>query len=172
MMRPGPGDCAPYYFVYIDKVPEGEVLVTLEAEAVATSSLLRGLSETEAAFSYAPGKWTIKDVLAHVIDTERVFVHRALSFARRDPTPLPDMDQDVWAASSGADQRTLAALLEELRFVRASTVALFRGFDADMWERSGVASGVEFRVRSFPWILAGHERHHRCMIEERYLTAM
>ncbi len=172
MKRPDAGDCAPYYFLYIDQVPAGDVLAMLEAQAAETMRLLEGVSEGQADFAYAPGKWTIKDVLAHVIDTERVFAHRALCFARREPAVLPDMDQDHWAASSGASHRTLASLLAELRLVRASTVAQFRGFDPDMLERVGTASDVEFRVRSFPWILAGHERHHRGVLEQRYLPAL
>lgn len=172
MRRPEAGDCPPYYFRYIDQVPPGDVWELLASELEATLGLLASLSEAQGAFAYAPNKWTIKDVLAHVIDTERVFSYRALSFARQDPAALPDMDQDLWAASTGTGARTLAALLDELRLLRGSTLALFRGFDEAMLERTGVASGVSVRVRSIPWILAGHERHHRSVIEQRYLPGL
>ena len=167
--RPTAGDAAPYYFTYIDQVPQGDVLAVLENGVAGTRRLLDGLEPEREHHRYAPGKWTIREVLGHVIDTERVFGYRALHFARAKATPLPSMEQEEFAAVAGAGRRPVAELLDELDLLRRSHLALFRSVDAEAWERTGVASGVTFRVRSIPFILAGHEIHHRRGLAERYL---
>lgn len=168
--RPAADDAASYYFTYIDKVPDGDVLAVLASGLDETRRALAGVDAARERHRYAPGKWTIREVIGHVLDAERVFGYRAFHMARADPSPLPSMDQDVFAGNAGADGRPLAELLDELDFVRRGHVAMFRGFDAAAWERVGVASNVSFRVRALPFILAGHEIHHRRILVERYLT--
>jgi len=168
--RPAAEDAAPYYFTYIDQVPEGDVLAVLAGGVAETRHLLEGLAPEREHHRYAPGKWTIREVLGHVIDAERVFGYRAFHMARGDRTPLPSMEPDDYAATAGADRRPVVELLDELDLVRRGHLALFGGLDAEAWERTGIASGVPFRVRALPFILAGHEIHHRRGLAERYLA--
>jgi len=172
LMRPGVDEHAPYYGLYVRQVPEGDVLEVLVEEVGRTVALLTPLDETQAAFRYAPGKWSIKEVVGHVIDVERVFAQRALHFARKNSTPLPSMEQDDWVAAGRFDRRTLASLLDEFTIVRQANLAMFHGFDPEAWTRRGVASGVEFTVRSLPYIIAGHEIHHRNVLETKYLPSL
>ena len=169
MHRPQPSEYDEYYGLYIGQVPEGNILELLERGLADNRALLGDLPTEWQTHRYQPGKWSVREVVGHVLDAERVFGYRAVSIARADPAPLPSMDQDVWAASSNAARRPLASLLEELEHLRRSHVAMFADFDQEMWGRRGVASGFEFTVRSFPYILAGHEIHHRRVLEERYL---
>jgi DinB family protein len=166
--RPGATEYAPYYGRYIDKVPEGDLLRTLESQARETQSLLSGLSEAKALHRYAPGKWSIKEVVGHVTDAERVFSYRALRFARADKTALPGFDENAWVPPANFDARSLKDLAAELDAVRRATVALFRGFDAAALARSGTASDNLVSVRAIAWIIAGHERHHVGLLHERY----
>jgi len=171
--RPLPSaDAADYYFTYIDKVPDGDVLAVLETGVAETRRVLAGLSEEQERRAYAPGKWTIREVLGHVVDAERVFGYRAFHIGRADAAPLPGMDQDAYAAATAANERPLAGLLDELDALRRGHLSLFRGFEAAAWDRTGVASGVTFRVRALPFILAGHEIHHRQVLVERYLGSV
>jgi hypothetical protein len=167
--RPEPSEFAPAYANYIRQVPDGDLLATLERQLQDTRAALAGLTESQADFAYAPGKWTIKEVLGHVTDGERVFAYRALCFARGDSTPLPGFDEQAWTPASGASSRTLADLLEELAAVRDSTLALLSHLPADAPLRRGTANGNEISVRALAWIIAGHERHHLRILRERYL---
>ncbi|HEV8613315.1 MAG TPA: DinB family protein [Gemmatimonadales bacterium] len=167
--RPDPSEYADFYAAYIAAVPEGDLLKLLETQLEETSTLLSGLPEFRANQAYAPGKWTVKEVLGHVSDAERVFAHRALRFARGDATPLPSFDEKTWVPNSGANARTLPDLLEEQRTVREATLALLRHLPADAPTRRGMASGREISVRALAWIIAGHERHHLRILRERYL---
>ena len=169
--RPGAGDHAPYYGGYIELVEDGDILEILTREGARTSELLDGVSAESETYRYAPGKWSVREVVGHLIDTERVFAYRALSFARGDAGPLPGMDQVQWNDLSEAHAVSLAALVAEYRAVRASSVAQFGRMSSEHRARRGVASGVEFAVRSFPWIIAGHELHHRRILTERYGVA-
>ena len=171
MQRPEASEYFEYYGLYIDKVPEGEILSILESELGETLNLLDGLPVERANYRYEPGKWSVKEVIGHLIDVERLFSYRALSFARNDPAPLPSMEQDDWAGFNNAAQRSLPDLLGELAAVRRASIALFRSFDDEMLARQGTASGYEFSVRTFPYIIAGHERHHRGILQDRYLAA-
>jgi hypothetical protein len=168
--RPDSGEYAPYYGTYIAKVPDGDLLRGLETQSEQTMTLLSGVPETRGSFAYAPGKWTLKEVLGHVIDAERVFSYRALRIARGDTISLPGFDQDPWVPNSGANGRTVADLLGELRVVRASTLALLRHLPAEAVTRVGTASDKPVSVRALAWIIAGHERHHIGIIRERYLS--
>jgi uncharacterized damage-inducible protein DinB len=166
--RPAAADYDPYYGTYIDKVPDGDLLRTLESQARETQALLAGLSDAEALHRYAPGKWSIKEVIGHVTDVERVFSYRALRFARADATALSGFDENAWVPAGNFDARFLRDLAAELDAVRRATIALFRGLDAAALARRGTASDNAVSVRAIAWIIAGHERHHVGLLHERY----
>jgi hypothetical protein len=168
--RPRRGELADYYFAYVDLVPEGDVLAELERGIAATRDLARRIGEERGGHRYAPGKWSVKEVLGHVVDGERVFAYRALHMARGDATPLPDFDQDHFVAGAGSDARTLADLVDELAELRAANLRFFRALAPEAWERRGIASGRPFVVCAFPYLLCGHEAHHRRVLAERYLA--
>ena len=170
--RPAAGDYADDYAGYVRRVPPGPILTILERQLEETLALLRPLDEAQAGFRYEPGKWSIREVVGHLADTERVFAWRALWFARGDQGPLPSLEPDDFVRTAGFDQRTLADLLEELRIVRASTIALFRGLPPEAFAREGTAAGYRLVVRAVPFILAGHELHHRALLLEKYLGAI
>lgn len=170
--RPEPGDCPDYYFRYIDLAPGQDVLRALTSEMERTQSLLTSISSGDETTRYQPGKWSVREVVGHIIDVERVFANRAFHFARCDAEPLPGMDQDDYNDASNAGSRPLQELATELRAVRAATLALFGGFSDETWTRVGTASGYQFSVRAFPYIIAGHEVHHRHILQERYLPVM
>ncbi len=170
--RPQASEYAPFYERYIAMVPDGEIAETLETQRKETKLLLGGLSENEAEFRYAEGKWSVKEVLGHISDTERIFAYRMLRIARGDQTPLAGFEQDDYVKSGSFQARTLADLLEEFMVVRQASNVLIRSFDAAAWLRRGVANQKEISVRALAYILAGHERHHRQVLQERYLPAM
>jgi hypothetical protein len=167
--RPAPAEHHAYYLTYVAEVPEGNLLATLAAQLERTSTILAAVPEARAGFRYAEGKWSIKEVIGHVADAERVFSYRALRIARGDTTPLPGFDENAWVPFGEFDRRTLADITADLRAVRAATLALFGGFTAEGWLRMGSASGHPVSARALAWILAGHERHHLRVLEERYL---
>jgi hypothetical protein len=169
--RPEPGELAPYYARYLEAVPDGDLLVLLEEGAEEVLNLLRAFGEERGGHRYAPGKWSVKEVVGHVTDTERVFAYRALRFARADDTPLPGIDQDRFVAAAGFDRRTLADLAEEFVEVRKATVKLLAGLDAPALKRRGTASGYPMTVRAAAWVIAGHEQHHAQILRERYLMS-
>ena len=166
--RPGSDEYAEFYGGYVAAVKE-PLLESLETEADRWRALLAGVPPGGEGYRYAPGKWSVREVVGHVIDAERTFTVRAMAFARGDRSHFPSFDENAYAASSGADRRPLADLAEELVAVRRATVLLLRSFDEAAWDRRGVASGCEFTVRSLAWIIAGHSRHHRRVLAERYL---
>ena len=167
--RPAEGESAPYYRTYIDAVPAGDIVRTLQDQIAETSALLAGISEAKAEHRYAPGKWSIKEVVGHLADAERVFAYRALRFARGDATPLASFDENAWVPAAGLDARTLADLAAEFQAVRGASVSLFGSLDDAAAMRRGTASGKEVVVRALAWISAGHERHHARVLRERYL---
>ncbi len=166
--RPAAPEHAPYYAKYIALVPGGDVVGLLRAQAGETRALLAALDDARAVARYAPGKWSVKEVLGHVADSERVFAYRALRIARGDATPLPGFEQDDYVVSGGFDRRPLADLVEELAAVRAATLALLASFDSTAWLRMGTASGHPVSVRALACIIAGHERHHVGILRDRY----
>lgn len=170
LRRPGADECVDYYKGYISKA-KSPVLTGLAQDGEKWQAQLHALSPEQERHRYAPGKWSLREVVGHVIDTERVFAVRALAFARCDSVPWPGFDQDEYNAASGADNRPVAQLAAELAAVRGSTLLLFAGFGDESWDRRGIASGNEFTVRSLAWIMAGHSRHHRKVVEERYLAS-
>ena len=168
--KPQPGEFDSYYARYLDAVREGDLLRLLEEQGAEMLDLLRAFGEARGSYRYAPGKWSVKEVLGHITDTERVFAYRALRFARADATPLPGFEQDGYVAAAGFDRRTMADLAEEFADVRRATVKLFAGMDANALARAGIASGSPLTVRAAAWIIAGHEQHHARILRERYLT--
>ncbi|MEM7582898.1 MAG: DinB family protein [Acidobacteriota bacterium] len=169
MRRPDPSEYAEYYGLYVNQVPEGDIFELLTTGVEQTVRTLGNLPADWESFAYETGKWTLREIVGHLLDVERVFSYRAVSIARRDPAALPGMDQDFWAKSSKASARPLADQLAELEIVRSGTRALFESFDDAMWDQRGVASDCEFSVRAFPYIIVGHEVHHLKVAEERYL---
>jgi hypothetical protein len=167
--RPDPAEHSPYFRRYVDLVPEGDVLLALHSQLRDTLAFVRAMGEADGGLRYAPGKWSLRQVLGHLIDTERVMAYRALHFARGDAAPLPSMDQDRFVAGADSDARTLADLADEFEHVRLSTIALFRPLRDEALLRRGIASGAECSVRALAWIIAGHELHHAALIRERYL---
>lgn len=159
----------PHFVTYVSQVPEGDIREILEAQASDTLDLLRGIPEDRSLHRYAPDKWTIREVVSHIADTERVFVFRAMWFARGFDTALPSFDQDVAIRGAGADGRSLASHVEEFRAVRDATITLFRNLPDEAWSRRGIASGNPVTVRALAYITAGHVAHHVRLLRERYL---
>jgi len=169
--RPEPSEYVPYYQTYISKVPpKGDLLTVLEDQRRETQHLLAGLSDAKALHRYAPGKWSIKEVVGHVTDSERVFGYRALVFGRGDENPLPGFDEKAWVPAGRFDARSLTDLAAELDAVRRATIALFSGLNAEALARRGTANNAPISVRALAWIIAGHERHHVAILRERYLA--
>jgi uncharacterized damage-inducible protein DinB len=167
--RPGPSEAASYYFRYIDRVPDGDVRAFLESQRRAAADLFSSISEEESLHRYEPGKWSIRGVVSHVTDTERVFVSRAFWFARGFDTPLPSYDQDISAAAAHADEVSWRRHAEEFDAVRRSVLPFFQNLSADAWDRRGIASQNPVTVRALAWIIAGHADHHLGILRERYL---
>ena len=169
--RPTPAEYGDYFGRYVDQVPDGDVLAALEEQGAATQNLLASLDEKRGNYRYAEGKWSLKQVVGHLVDCERVFVYRALCFARGDAQPLPGFEQDDFVSVANFDARTLASLAEECDLVRRSSLALFESLEDAAWSRPGHASGADLTVRAVPWILAGHEIHHMGVLATRYLAS-
>lgn len=170
MERPTLNECAEFYQKYIDELPDGNIFELLKEQLNEVTDLLSSLSDEQARFRYAPEKWSIKQVLGHLIDAERVFSYRALCFARNDPGPLPSMEENDYVRYGNFEARELTDLLVEHRCNRLANLKLFESFDKKVQLRRGKASDCEFTVRSLPWIIAGHERHHLNVLKERYLS--
>lgn len=166
--RPSSDEFAAFYESYIAAVPDGDIVETLAGEMEITAALLERQPRERADFRYAPGKWTVKEVVGHVLDAERVFGYRALRFARGDGTPLPGFDENQWAAHAPHAGRPLVDLIEELRLVRAAHVLMFRALEPTAWGRSGEANRHRVTVRALAWMMVGHELHHRGVLTERY----
>ena len=153
---------------YIDLVPEEDLLSAFAKQTKETESLLRRIDENKSKYRYAPDKWSIKTLLRHVTDTERIFGYRIVAIARGDSQPLPGFDENIYAAGSDADERPFADLFEEWRAVRAATIAMLRGLSARSWDRSGTAGGAQRSVRGIAYNTLGHERHHLKVLRDRY----
>lgn len=167
--RPAADEYAPFYGAYVAKVPEGDLLGHLDNQRKAIQATLGNLTEAKGNHAYAPGKWTIKEVVGHTVDAERVFAHRILRFARQDPAPLPSFDENAWIGPAKFNHRTLKALVAELLTVRDATLALLNGLPEETTTNRGTASGREVSVRALAYICYGHTAHHLGVITERYL---
>lgn len=166
---PERAEAAPYYFTYIDRIKNSDITAQLEAQLNETPNFFRRISEEKSLHRYAPDKWSIRQTLSHINDTERVFACRALWFARGFDSPLPSFDQNIAASMACADDRSWASHVEEFEGIRLATLALFRGLPAEAWARKGIASDHPFTVRALAYIIAGHLAHHRAILETRYL---
>jgi hypothetical protein len=167
--RPARDEAADYYFKYIDQVGAGDIRRTLETQGREATALLRGIGDERSLHRYEPDKWSIRDVVAHLNDTERLFVFRALWFARGFDSELPSFDPDISAREARGDDRSWSSLVDEFERLRASTVSFFDSLPADAWSRRGVASGNPFTVRALAWIGAGHVAHHVTHLRTAYL---
>lgn len=168
--KPGEGEYAPYAIMYIGLLPgDGLVLKHLRENLKVTTEFILSLPEEKLTYRYAEGKWTIKEVLAHIVDDERIYAYRALRFARNDKTELPGFAQDTYALHSGANGRRAEDILKEFAAVRRATISLFDGFDSEALTRAGVADGKVMSVRAAAYHIAGHELRHMNIIKERYL---
>jgi hypothetical protein len=167
--RPGADEAAAYYSIYIDAVRGDDALTAIEWQLSEVPKFFEGISDEKSLSRYAPDKWSIRQVLNHVSDTERAFAFRALWFARGFAEPLPGFDQNIAAAGVDADAIPWASHIEEFRDVRQSTLSLVRNLPVESWDRRGVASGNPFTVRAVAFIIAGHVEHHLRVLRERYL---
>ena len=170
--KPDTNEYAAFYETYVSLVPDVDIVATLEAQRLQMMQLLAGRSERDGNFRYAPGKWTVKDVIGHLADSERIFAYRALRIARGDATPLSGFEQDDYVREAGAGSRQLRDLAEEFAAVRDATVALYRSLSDTARKRRGSANKNEVTVRALAFLIAGHELHHRNILEQRYFAAI
>src|SRR5262249_36114838 len=158
-----------YYFQYIDRITSSDILSVLESQLDETTTFLRGISEDKSLYRYGPDKWSIREALNHVNDAERVFVYRALWFARAFDSPLPSFEQEIAVRTAGANAISWSRHIEEFRQIRLATISFFRNLPSEAWKRKGMASGNPFTVRAMAYIVAGHTAHHIAGLRERYL---
>lgn len=171
IQKPSPGEYAPYTLAYIDLVPDdGKVLDHLQTAMQTTRDLIQPQSPALLVYRFAPNEWTIKEILVHVIDTERIMAYRALRFARNDTTILAGFDQDEYVANSRANQRSIGDILDEYTAVRHATLAFFQSLDELTWLRTGQSNNHPMSVRAAAYVIAGHELHHLKSINENYLS--
>jgi len=167
--RPQPNEAASYYSTYIDRVTSDDIVAVLTTQLDETKAFLSAISEEQSLHRYAPDKWSMRELLGHVNDTERVFMFRAVWFARGFEDPLPSFDQEIGFKAAESDKVSWASHIEEFRAIRLSTLAFFRNLPGEAWLRSGVASGNSVTVRALAYIVAGHVSHHVNVLRERYL---
>ena len=169
MRLPEPGEYATFYQTYIGLITQTDIVSLLKTSGESALKFYQGIPEDKWHEGYAPGKWTLKEAVVHVIDTEQIFAYRALRVARGDKTPLAGFDQDSYVPLSGANDRTIFSILEEYEAIRKTSYLMFKNFDADMWDRMGTASDHPISVRALAFMIAGHELHHLNITKERYL---
>lgn len=169
LARPSANEYAPDYESYIRLINEPDVLAVLAEQLRETTASLRSFPESKAGVSNEPGKWSVKEIIGHIIDCERIFAYRALRFARNDPAPLPGFEQEPYMLAACFNERPLADLVNEYEHVRLATIDLFRSLSAEAGQRTGVADGKSISVRALASITAGHERHHMSILRRRYL---
>lgn len=167
--RPETSEYPPYTEGYISRVPDGDIVATLGKQLEETLVLIQGIPEARGDFRYAEGKWSIKELIGHVIDSERVFAYRALRFGRGDATPLTGFEQDDFVRGADFNKRSLNDLADEYEHVRRATISLLANLDESAWDRRGAANNNEVSVRALAFIIAGHERHHADILRTRYL---
>ena len=159
----------PYFETYVSKVPQMELINTLEYSKNKMLDVLKDISEEKLNYKYAKDKWSIKELLVHLMDTERIFCARSLRFARKDNTPLAGYDENEYAANSNCKHRTKESLINEYKTLRASTICLFESFTNEMLLEQGIASNSKISVRAMGFIISGHDLHHLAVLKERYL---
>ena len=166
--RPEKTEYPTYAEGYVSRVPDGDIVGTLSSQLDETLALIKGIPEARGDYRYAEGKWSIKEVIGHVIDAERIFAYRALRFARGDSTPLSGFEQDDYVPNGSFNKRSLSDLADEYEHVRRSTISLFANLDKKAWNRRGISNNNESSVRGLAFITAGHERHHIEILRTRY----
>lgn len=166
--KPQKDECGEYFRRYVNQAPDTNILEALANQKLEVINLLNTLNNEQSLYRYADQKWSVKEVIGHMLDTERVFAYRALCIARNEKAPLPSMDENDYAKYANFDERSLQNLHDEYKSQREATIAMFKGFNTDILKRKGIASEVEFTVNVFPFIIAGHERHHLNVLQERY----
>jgi uncharacterized damage-inducible protein DinB len=166
--RPDASEHAPYFARYVVQVPDGDIVSTLRSAGEELIAAFQAIPESKGGYQYAEGKWSVRTVMGHIIDAERIFSYRALRVARGDATPLPGFEENSYAETANSDARTVADLANEMAAVRASTVRLLESFPDEAWTRRGVASNAEVSTRALAWITAGHALHHLRVLRERY----
>lgn len=166
--KPGESEYASFYAGYIARVPAESVLEILDRQSGQLRELASTASPEQQEFRYAPGKWSVREVVGHLIDGERVFGYRAFRISRGDQTPLPGFDENEYVAASNYHHRDLASLAEEFALVRAGNLAVFKGLSEEDWRRIGTANGYPISVRALAFIMAGHVEHHVALLGERY----
>ncbi len=172
LTRPLPGECAEGYAPYLAVAPEGDALALLKSQLEEVTTLYAGLSEAQGTYRYAPGKWSMKDLLQHLSDAERIFAYRCLRIGRGDATPLPGFDENAFAAAASADGRSLADLLTDFRATHLASLELFRSLPDKAWAQQGVSNGRSLTARCVPFICLGHAAHHIAVVRERYLPGL
>ncbi len=169
MTRPIQGSYPAYFDNYISKVEETDLFEAFKNQRTVVDKFFDTISEEKAGYAYAEGKWTLKELLQHIIDAERIFAYRALSFARKETTSLPSFDENAYADNSYANERTWKSLVEELKAVRNTTEMLFRSFNTDMLSQSGIANNNPVTVNAIGYIIVGHLKHHKGIVETKYI---
>ena len=170
MPRPELSRVPEFYHNYINQVPDNDLMIAFKNQTPVVIDFFQSIPSDKIDYAYAEGKWTIKEMLQHIIDAERVFCYRALRFARKDPTPLPGFDENLFAANAKANKRKWNDLLEEFKTVRKATEWLFRSFDEQQLNETGVSNNASNYVLGFGYISIGHVLHHVKIIKERYLA--
>lgn len=168
MIKPDLSTVPPFYQGYVNLVKDGDLFDNLQQSMLLTQKLIASLTESQGDYAYAPGKWTIRVLLCHMLDAERIFCYRALRFARNDKTPLAGFEENDYAPEANAHNRTLASISEEMTRLRLTTIDLFRSFSPEMLDRSGQANNSTVSVRNIGFIIPGHETHHRQILATRY----
>ena len=169
MERPEKNEYAPYYEPYVSLVDETDIAAPLQNQLTEMQNLFAGISEEKAAHAYAEGKWTIKELVGHLNDGERIFAYRALRFARADETALPGFEQDGYIENANFNDTSLVELIEEFAFLRRANLLFFKNLPTEAWRRGGMASGNFVSVRALAYIMVGHVRHHANILKTRYL---
>ncbi len=172
LTRPDATEYAPYYGKYISLIPEGDLIKIMNEQFERTLATLRKISETQSLTRYEPGKWSIKEVVGHMIDTERIMSYRALRIGRGDETPIPGFEQDDYVRGANSEARPFQEIVEEFQAVRRATLALFSSFDEAALSRRGTASDLPVSARALTCIVAGHERHHINVLQTKYLPLL
>ncbi len=168
--KPSETEYLPDYEPYVSLVPAGNIVELLSDQIKDTLALLDGIDESQAGYRYEPNKWSVRELVGHLIDSERIFAYRALRFGRGDETALPGYEQDDYVANGLFDNRSLKELRDEFEVLRRGTVLLFKHFDEEAWMRTGVANDAEVTVRALAYIIVGHELHHRGVLQSKYLN--
>ena len=169
LQRPTESEYPEYYQPYVKLVPDGDIVQTLQENPLAVVNLFEGIPEEEALYRYASGKWSVKEVLGHIIDTERIMSYRLMRVARGDQTPLAGFNETDYVQAAQTNSLSIGAILKDFKATRNASITLIQNIPQEAWTNKGNANGMEITTRALAYIIAGHEMHHRKIVEERYL---